>query len=390
VLRAVLLLALLPATLLGQDLSGRRLGPLTVSGEASGSLSPEDRGFYNDTGYDTHPLRQLWLGVDASLRLGSRAALLLELVSEDLDAPRLRAAYLRLSPARAIDVQLGRVPPVFGAFGRRAYSSANPLIGLPLGYQYLNTTRSDSLPRTADDLLRVRGHGWLVRHPIGDRSFAPGQPIVDVRDWDTGVELRLGREPLALAVAVTQGALCDPRLSDDNDGKQLSARLAFSPRPGLALGVSLARGAYADRSLLALLPADQRDLHQRALGADLEWGRGPWTLRAEAIGTEWDVPELPPAPTGGPLRALTVSVEGTRKLGPRVHLAARFDRLGFSSLAGTQRTTGWDAPVTRLEGGGGFRPWRPLTLKATYQYNWREEGPAGRHGLVAVQAAVRF
>jgi hypothetical protein len=377
-----------------QDLSGRRIGPLTFSGEASGSLAPEDSAFFNDTGYDVYPLRLLWLSLSAELRLGARAGVLAEVVSENLEAPRVRGAYLRVRPFRdrAFDLQAGRIPPVFGAFARRSYGSANPLIGLPLGYQYLTTLRTDAAADSADSLLRVRGRGWLVRYPVGDPRPAPGLSLASSRFWDTGVEARIGREPLSLGVAVTQGTLAAPRLEDDNDGKQVSARLAWTPRIGLVLGFSAARGEYADRTLMAALPEGQasRTLRQAALGADAEYSWGRWLLRAEGLYSRFDLPELREPRIDAPVGALALSAEGVRRLAPGLYAAARVDRLGFSRVTGTTRTAGWDAPVTRVEAGIGWQPWRPLTLKAVYQYNWRDEGYQGRRGFVAVQALARF
>ena len=53
------------------------------------------------------------------------------------------------------------MPPTFGAFARRTYATDNPLIGYPLAYQYLTSLRPDALPANADELLRMRGRGWL-------------------------------------------------------------------------------------------------------------------------------------------------------------------------------------------------------------------------------------
>ena len=67
-------------------------------------------------------------------------------------------------------MQIGRIPPTFGAFTRRAYSRDNPLIGYPLAYQYLTSLRADAVPASADELLRMRGRGWLTEFSIGNRA----------------------------------------------------------------------------------------------------------------------------------------------------------------------------------------------------------------------------
>jgi hypothetical protein len=394
VLWFALLAAAPPAPLDAQDLSGHKIGPLTFSGEASGSLAPEDTAFFNDTGYDVFPLRMFFISLSAEIRLGGRASVLAEGVSENLDAPRVRSLYLRVRPLRdrAFDVQAGRIPPVFGSFARRAYGSSNPLIGLPLGYQYLTTLRTDAVADTSNGLLLLRGRGWLLSHPVGNRSFAPGLPLASSRFWDTGVEVRIGREPLSLGVAVTQGTLAAPRFEDDNGGRQVSARLGWVPRTGLIFGLSAARGEYADRTLMAALPADQasRTLRQVSLGADAEYSWGPWILRAEGVYSRFDLPALREPRIEAPVEALALSAEGVRRLAPGLYAAARIDHIGFSRIVGTTRTAPWDAPVSRVEAGIGWQPWRPFTVKVVYQHNWREEGYAGRQGFLAAQALARF
>jgi hypothetical protein len=75
------------------------------------------------------------------------------------------------------------------------------------------------------------------------------------------------------------------------------------------------------------------------------------------------------------LSALSTSFEGRYKLRPGLYVAARFDHLGFSEITGaTAGTLPWDAPVTRVEVGGGYSIQRNLLLKLSYQRNTRDGG----------------
>src|SRR5207245_6807279 len=100
-------------------------------------------------------LRMVRVAVSGMWRPSGRAAVVTELRSENLKRVIPYALYVRVRPlkGRALDVQAGRIPPVFGAFGRRSYGADNPLIGYPLAYQYLTSMRPDAIPATADDLL---------------------------------------------------------------------------------------------------------------------------------------------------------------------------------------------------------------------------------------------
>ena len=116
---------------------------LSLGGEVSGSLAEKSYDYFNDTEYQRSLLRLLRLRLAAELGLGEAVALLAELRTDNLDAPSVYAIYLRVSPwrSRAVDLQVGQIPPVFGAFARRYYAYENPLIGFPLGYHYLTTVR---------------------------------------------------------------------------------------------------------------------------------------------------------------------------------------------------------------------------------------------------------
>jgi hypothetical protein len=76
-----------------------------------------------------------------------------------------------------------------------------------------------------------------------------------------------------------------------------------------------------------------------------------------------------------PLTALSIALEGRYRLTPRLYAAGRTEHLGFSEVTGTLRRDSWDAPVTRVEVGGGYALTRNVTVKLSFQHNRR---PAGR------------
>jgi hypothetical protein len=75
---------------------------------------------------------------------------------------------------------------------------------------------------------------------------------------------------------------------------------------------------------------------------------------------------------------------------PRIFLAARADRLGFSELRGDANVLPWDAPVKRIEAGFGYYLQRNLVLRATTQGNWREGGRDHNRTYVSGQVAYWF
>ena len=368
-------------------------GRLRLGGEVSGTLAPEDGGYFNYSDYGVNNLRLFRIDLTAEARLASFAAVLADVRSDNLESPRMYALYLRLRPwsARAIDLQAGLVPPVFGSFPRRRYAYDDPLPSVPLVYQYLTILREDAVPSRAEDLVAQRGRGWLVRYPVGDSYAGPGLPAVSGERWDTGLEVRLGERPWSLGVAVTQGTLSHPLTRDDNGGKQVSARLAWTPSPALEVGVSGATGEFLSGDVQDALPPSARGTYrQQALGADLEWAAGYWIVRAEVVWSRWRVPALEPTLIESPLSALGAYGEVRYKLRPGFFLAGRVERLGFSEIDSAAGRQSWDAPVTRVEVGAGWSPWRYVLLKTSWQHNWRDGGRVRENDLVAGQVVVWY
>lgn len=349
-------------------------------------MTPQDdtRGWFNFTDYERNALRLLRAGLSAEWRIGDQVALLTEVRSENGRAVKPYALYVRVRPLRRVplDIQAGRIPPVFGAYARRDYAAGNPLIGYPLAYQYLTSIRPDAIPADASDLLRMRARGWRPGYPIGSLAVATGLPLVSAMRWDTGVEASVGSARVTASAALTNGTVSDPRTRDNNTGKQLSARLQWRPVPSLIIGASAARGSYlagAVTSLERVALAGGGSM-QEAFGVDAEVARDHWLVRGEAVLNQWRMPTL-----SGTLRASSVFGEARYKIRPGAYVAGRIDHLGFSRLQAGGQYLPWDAPVTRVETGVGYYLRHNWLAKVAYQQNWRDAGFVRRSGFLAAQ-----
>lgn len=407
---------------------------LVIGGDVSISFGSDDRGYFNTLDYDHNALNLARIGLSAEFRPTDRVAIVSQIVdqaalrSEPFDVRRnvlrLYALFVRVRPWRdkPFDIQAGRIPPVFGAFLRQDYGAGNPLIGLPLAYHYPTTMRADALPASADDLLRQRGRGWYVWLPItaggGGGYNAQGLSIISPTRWDTGVQARWGDGPIEVSGAITSGTLSNPRVEDDNGGKQISGRIGFKPAAGLSVGLSGARGAFLADRVIAAVPARVPPVDvggpftQRAFGADAEFARGYWQLRAETIVSLWRVPAIDAPRLDHALRAWASSLEARWKFAPRWYLAARLDTMTFSRVTGTAEELplngvaegpygaaddappvlreSWDAPLGRIEVGGGYTITRNVRAKASYQYDWRDTTRRNRANLVSAQLVYWF
>jgi hypothetical protein len=367
-------------------------GRVVISGDVAASIAPVDTGYFNFSDYNHSTLREIRLGMNASVRATDHIAVLAELRTENFQRVTPYALYARIRPwrDRRLDVQIGRVPPTFGAFTRQAYGHDNPLIGYPLAYQYLTSLRPDAAPANVDDLLRMRGRGWRSSFSVGNQTPEHGLPLVTAFAWDTGVQVTTGWRAVDVTAAVTNGSASNPRVSDDNDGKQFATRVSVTPATGLVIGTSFARGQFASRQLIDTSPVTADRFVQRAYGMDVEYSRAHWVGRADAVLSEWNVPAMSAPFLDVPLRALALRVEGRYTIAPGLYAAARAEHLAFNRVNGTQRFTEWDAPVSRLEVGGGYYLQRNLMARVSVQMNRRDGGRIRALTLPAAQLLFWF
>jgi hypothetical protein len=366
-------------------------GRLLVSADAAATFgSDDDIAFFNYTDYEHNMLRTFRIGLSAAWQPATWLAFIGDVRSENLEDVRAYAAYVRVRPWRshAFDIQAGRIPPTFGAYGRRAYATDNTFIGAPLGYQYLTSLRTDAVPASADDLLRMRARGWRASYPIGSPVAGPGVPVASSTRWDSGIQGHWASTRVDLTGSVTAGSLSNPRVRDDNGSKQVAGRLGFTPVTGLVLGASAARGGWAAGEI----PGSSHAV-QRAVGVDAEYSRAQWLVRGEFLWSEWTLP-IALAPHGTTsVRASSGYAEGRYRLTPRIFAGVRADALGFSEIVGTLfagSPTEWDAPVQRVEAVAGYYIQRNLVARVGAQKNWRDAGRVHERTYLTAQLSYWF
>jgi hypothetical protein len=201
-------------------------GRLVVGAEVTATVAADDPGFFNYTDYEYSALRNFRVSVAAEMRASQKFQVLGEIRIDHGNVFEPFALYARIRPwaGRRLDIQVGRIPPTFGLYGRGTYGTANLLIGTPLAYQYLTSLRPDALPLVNDDLIRMRGRGWLSNFPVGNPAPDRGLPLVNSFRWDTGIQVHGVNGMLEWTGAVTTGSLSNPRVDDDNDGKEVAGR----------------------------------------------------------------------------------------------------------------------------------------------------------------------
>jgi hypothetical protein len=369
-------------------------GHVVFGAEFTATIAPEDPGFFNYTSYEFSLLRNFRMGLSAEVRGNDHVQLLGEVRLDQFKELEAYGLFVRVRPwpQRRFDIQVGRVPPTFGAMTRTAYGSANILIGQPLAYQYLTSIRPDAAPATVDDLLRMRGRGWLSNFPVGNAVPGPGLPMVNTSRWDTGVQAHGVSGMVEWTGSVTAGSLSDPRFKDNNRGRQYAGRTVVRPMASTAIGFSASQGAWLNKSLedqLAGAPATERS-EQTAFGGDAEFSAGPFLVRGEAIRSAWTLPRYSSLNLTEPLIAISTLIEGRYKIAPGFYVAMRGDRLDFSKVRGERGVAEWDAQTWRFETGLGYSLTRNILLKGAFQRNGRDGGRVHKDSLVAAQVLYWF
>jgi hypothetical protein len=373
-------------------------GPVSVGGDFTTTLSPPDHdAFFNYTNYDQNSLRGAQLRLVGEWRIAASLSFLGELRADNGAGVQAAAWYLRWHPSRthALDIQVGRIPPVIGLFARQPYGRDNLQIGAPLAYQYLLSLRPDALPSTADDLIRMRGRGWEPSFPVGATNVAPGMPTISASKWDTGAEVHWHAGLIDAAGAVTRGAFAAPAAFDDrNTGSTWSGRLAVDAVPGLTIGVSGGRGPWANASALALESPSSRTANtQTVVGGDFSFGAGHWLVRGEELRSTFDVPLPGASIVAQPLHVTSGYLEGRYRFRPRWQVAGAVDYISFSTISGTlngARPTTWDAPVQRVSANLGYRATSRIDVRIGWQMNWRDGGRVLARGYPALQLLAWF
>jgi hypothetical protein len=237
----------------------------------------------------------------------------------------------------------------------------------------------------------MRGRGWLSNFPLGNTTPGPGLPVVNTSEWDTGVSVHGINGMIEWTGAATLGSLSDPRLRDNNNGRQIAGRVVARPWASTAFGVSLAHGAWLDRSLEEqLLGSETKSSNQRAFGIDAEYSIGPLLVRGEAIRSAWQLPSIASLGLTEPLVTISSLIEGRIKVAPGFYVAARGDRLDFSAIRGSRGLTEWEAQTWRFESGVGYNVTRNILAKGVWQMNGRDGGRVRKDGLFAGQVTYWF
>ena len=342
-----------------------------------------------DCPFDAYGLRMF-----GDAQVDPRLQIAVQIVLRDASSVYVDGAYAIFTPRAGRDLHLlaGKIPWPIGTWAPRTYSNHNPLIGSPLMYQYHSTLLWYELVPSTDALIATSGSGQYGGVNYYGYAEGLGMPLVDDSYWDVGLTAVGSARPFEYALGVTTGTPGWGSTSqDDNRGKTVLGRVGLAPIAGVRVGISGAYGPYLIEALEPMLPAGKQveDYHQQLAMADVEVVAGHVEGRAEGAYNVWETP------TVGNLHVQSGYLELKYAFNFGGYLAARMDGMWFGEIPDSTGTLHpWDASLTRLETGVGYRFSRAAQGKVVYQRTSYDQvpstgGPRDR-SLVAAQLSISF
>ncbi len=316
-----------------------------------------------------------------------------------------------------LQFRVGKFQAPFGNFLERRFAPMNPVIGLPLIYDYAHNLSAFDIPGSNAVLLESRGSGielryrpadaagsgkadrWIMKLASGHLPRAGrGMRILSRELYLTGIELVGRTRRWRYALAVTNGSVSNPADLNPTGRLNLLGRLIFSPTAGFVAGLSMARGAYLNRqateAALSRIGRRPEEFLQTTVGLDLSYSYRHLEVWAEGLWNRYETPFI-----SGDLDLTGWNLEMKYKLTARLFLAFRYNGIRFAEIEDPTDVDGdgalmesWDYNVQQWEVAVWVRLHRNGFFKMAHQWNRTQDVPQGdpADDVTAFQFTVYF
>jgi hypothetical protein len=300
---------------------------------------------------------------------------------------RLDEYFLRYSPARSVNLQIGQFATVVGNWVSRHDSWQNPFINAPLPYENLTGIWDSWAPEAADELLEW---GHVGKYDNGDYSDKYlRSPIIWGPSYASGLAVSgsLGRFDYAAemknaALASRPESWSVTRVGFDHP--TFNTRVGFRPNEMWNLGLSVSAGPYLLSEAAPSLPAGRGvgDYRELVLAQDLSFAWHHLQLWAEFYEARFEVPRIGNADT------LAYYLEAKYKLTSQLFGALRWNQELFGTIRDEDHPEKWGNDIWRIDAALGYRFTDYLQGKVQYSFS-QQSSQSGGH-LVATQLTVKF
>jgi hypothetical protein len=301
---------------------------------------------------------------------------------------RLDEYFLRYSPAKSVNFQIGQFATVVGNWVSRHDSWQNPFINAPLPYENLTGIWDSASPDEVNTLLYW---GHVGEYDNGDYSDKYLRlPIIWGPSYASGIAVSgsLGRFDYAAEMKNAALASRPESWSITQIGLEhptFNTRIGFRPNEMWNLGLSASAGPYLLPVAASTLPPGRGigDYREVVLAQDLSFAWHHLQLWAEFFETRFEVPRIGNADT------LAYYLEAKYKITPQLFGALRWNQQLFDTIRDEDERTRWGNDIWRIDAALGYRFTDYLQGKLQYSFSHQNSAQEGKH-LIAAQLTVKF
>ena len=310
--------------------------------------------------------------------------LFVQVLIDNADVFQLYAAYARFQNLSGpkLNLQLGLIPSTIGSFAPRTYSDKNPLVGVPLLYNF----HTALVPRS------LGSSGTLAELSAAkDTRSRGGLPVIYDACWNTGIEIYGSAGNLDYSFGMLSGSVSKPTVEQSKDMPQFTSHLVYNFGPGFKFGASAYYGPYlfddifGEGDMLDNASFKSSDYINAGVGYELYFAKRYLEIYSEAFYSTWEYPGLPD------LDLISGYFEFKYKFRPRWYVAGRF---GLSEPGEIETAPGinekWDYALRRYEFGLGYKALRKMTIKLVTQINRFDQTDSFDNNLIALQISSVF
>lgn len=301
---------------------------------------------------------------------------------------RLDEYFLRYSPAKNLNIQIGQFATVVGNWVARHDSWQNPFINAPLPYENLTGIWDIWAPDDTNVLLEW---GHVGEYDSGDYSDKIWRnPIIWGPSYATGIAVSGSCGRFDYAAEMKNAALASRPESWNItqvglDHPTFSGRAGFRPNEMWNLGLSASAGPYLVSDAADGLPPGRGigDYRELVLAQDFSFAWHHLQLWAEFYEARFEVPRIGNADT------FACYFEAKYKLTPQLFGALRWNQQLYGTIRDKDHRTKWGNDIWRIDAALGYRFTDYLQAKLQYSFS-RQETLRDGENLLATQVSLKF
>jgi hypothetical protein len=308
--------------------------------------------------------------------------------SDDGAQIRLDEYFVRYTPVKNVNFQIGQFATVVGNWVSRHDSWQNPFINAPLPYENLTGIWATEAPDDTDDLL---GWGHVGQYDTGDYSDKYLRvPIIWGPSYASGLAVSGSCGRFDYAAEMKNAALASQPESwsitqTGFEHPTFSGRAGFHPNEMWNLGLSASAGPYLVAEAAPTLPPGRSigDYRELVLAQDLSFAWHHLQLWAEFYEARFEVPRIGNADT------FSYYLEAKYKITSQLFGALRWNQQLYGTIRDDDHTTKWGNDVWRIDAALGYRFTDYLQVKLQYSFT-RQETLRNGENLIATQVTLKF